>query len=75
MTKKEFLTSDKPLTLFCFVDVEHGTSEYKIVHPDFEKETQETTIAERPNLIYLYIRNKTARELIESYGHSHYLTR
>jgi hypothetical protein len=72
MTKKEFLTSEKPLTLYCFVDVEAGTSEHKIVHPDFERETQEAMLAQRPNLVYLYIRNKTARELKDSYGHSLY---
>lgn len=67
-TKKEFLQSSDPLTLFCFVDLSGNTSKYELVHPRDEETTRAKGLAENPEHIYLYIRNGAARDYIGVYG-------
>lgn len=67
-SKKEFLQSDEPLTLFCFVDLASDTSTYILTHPSKELETQQAGLSENPEHVYLYIRNQAARDYIGVYG-------
>lgn len=67
-SKKDFLTSNDPLTLFCFVDLTGGNAVYKLTHPKFEHETQQAGLEENPEHIYLYVRNHAARDYVGVYG-------
>lgn len=66
--KKDFLQSDEPLTLFCFVDLAGTSSTYVLAHPSKELETQQAGIKENPEHIYLYIRNQASRDYVGVYG-------
>lgn len=67
-SKKEFLQSPEPLTLFAFVDLTNGMATYKLTHPKYEHETQQAGLEENAEHVYLYIRNQAARDYVGVYG-------
>lgn len=67
-SKKAFLQSDEPLTLFCFVDFSRSECEYVLSHPKDEEATRVKGLEKNPEYVYLYLRNQASRDYIGVYG-------